>query len=61
MGLKYIFILCKENMKKIGVGTNISRNAKVISFNFDMQSIVYVRQKIYTYIGKNWLSRFGDM
>ena len=46
--LNVFVILCKEkNVKKIGqfIGKNISRTAKAISFNFDMWSSVYVRQK----------------
>ena len=39
--------------------TNISRNAEVISFNFDMQSSIYVRQKTDQF-GRNQLSSFGD-
>ena len=43
-------------MKKIGqfLGTNISRSAKAISFNFDMRSSAYVRHKIYKF-GRNGL------
>ena len=40
MQLKYIcnFVQRKKNVKKIGqfLGTNISRTAEAISFNFDM-------------------------
>ena len=61
--LNVFVILCKgeENAKKIGqfLGTNILRTAKAISFNFDMRSSVYVRQKIYKF-GRNQHSSFGD-
>ena len=48
-------------MKKIGqfLGANISRTAKAISFKFDMQNSVYVRQKIHKF-GRDRLSSFGD-
>ena len=48
-------------MKKIGQfsETNISRTTKAISFNFDMSSCVYVRQKICKF-GRNRYSSFGD-
>ena len=38
MGLKYICNFVQRKHEKIGqfLGTNISRNAKAISFNFDM-------------------------
>ena len=45
---------CEENW------AIILRNAEMISFNFDMQSSVYARPKIYKF-GRNWLSSFGDM
>ena len=58
MQLKCICNLCEgeENVKKIGqfLGTNISRTAEAISFNFDIYSSVYVRQKIYKF-GRNLL------
>ena len=51
----------KKNVKKIEqfLGTNISRTAEAISFNFDIRSSVYVRQKIYKF-GRNRLRSFGD-
>ena len=49
---------CEENQAILG--TNISRSAEAISFNFDMWSSVYVRQTIYKF-GRNRLGSFGDM
>ena len=46
-----------KNVKKLEQFSG--RNSEVISFNFDMWSTVYVRQKIYKF-GRNWLSSFGD-
>ena len=53
--------LKKKNVKKIGkfLGTNISRTADAISFNFDVWNSVYVRQNLYKF-GRNQLSSFGD-
>ena len=49
-------------MKKIGQfsGTNILRNAEVISFSFDIWSSIHVKQKMHKF-GINQLSSFGDM
>ena len=47
---------CEENWAIFK--TNILRTT-AISFNFDMLSCVYVRQKIYEF-GRNQLSSFGD-
>ena len=62
--LNIFVILCEreeEKCEKIGQfsGTNISRTTKAISFNFDMWSYIYVRQKICKF-GKNRYSSFGD-
>ena len=53
----------KKNVKKIGqfLGINISRNARLISFNFDMLSSVYVRQKIYEFGRHQLVCSIGDM
>ena len=61
--LNVFVILCEEEETREEnrqyLRSNISRTAEAISFNFDMLSSVYVRQKIYKF-GRNQHSSFGD-